>query len=85
EYQSAIEVFAKQGLIELSLVMGTYALIAVAVNSFDSELPANRTEPVLPVYPDRGGSCHGGRTGPTRSKNWWSTGAPSSIGVARRI
>ena len=48
-YQSAIEVFGKQGLIELSLVMGNYALIAVAVNSFDSELPANRTEPVLPI------------------------------------
>ncbi len=48
-YQSAIEVLGKQGLIELSLVMGNYALIAVAVNSFDSELPANRTEPVLPI------------------------------------
>jgi len=48
-YQSAFEVFGKQGLIELSLVMGNYALIAVAVNSFDSELPANRTEPVLPI------------------------------------
>ena len=48
-YQSAIEVFGKQGLIELTLTMGNYALIAIAVNSFDSELPANRTEPVLPV------------------------------------
>ena len=48
-FQSAIEQFGKQGLIELSLVMGNYALIAVAVNSFDSELPGNRTEPVLPV------------------------------------
>ena len=41
--------FGKQGLIELTLTMGNYALIAIAVNSFDSELPANRTEPVLPV------------------------------------
>ena len=48
-YQSAIEVLGKQCLIELSLVMGNYAMIAVAVNSFDSELPANRTEPVLPI------------------------------------
>ena len=48
-FQSAIEQFGKQGLIELTLTMGNYALIAIAVNSFDSELPANRTEPVLPV------------------------------------
>ena len=48
-FQSAIEQFGKQGLIELTLTMGNYALVAIAVNSFDSELPANRTEPVLPV------------------------------------
>ena len=48
-FQSAIEQFGKQGLIELTLTMGNYALIAIAVNSFDSELPANRTEPVLPA------------------------------------
>ena len=48
-FQSAIEQFGKQGLIELTLTMGNYALIAIAVNSFDSELLANRTEPVLPI------------------------------------
>ena len=48
-FQSAIEQFGTQGLVELSLVMGNYAMIAVAVNSFDSSLPANRTEPVLPA------------------------------------
>ena len=48
-YQSAFEQFGKQGLIELTLTMGNYALIAFLVNSFDSELPANRTEQVLPA------------------------------------
>jgi 4-carboxymuconolactone decarboxylase len=48
-FQAAIEQFGKQGLVELSATMGNYALIAVLVNSFDSELPANRTEPVLPI------------------------------------
>ncbi len=48
-FQAAIEQFGKQGLIELSTTMGNYALIAILVNSFDSELPANRTEPVLPA------------------------------------
>lgn len=48
-FQFAIEQFGKQGLIELTMTMGNYALIAFAVNSFDSELPADRTEPVLPI------------------------------------
>ena len=48
-FQSAIEQFGTQGLIELTLTMGNYALIAIAVNSFDSELPADRTEKVLPI------------------------------------
>ena len=48
-FQSGIEQFGTQGLIELTLTMGNYALLAFVVNSFDSELPANRTEPVLPV------------------------------------
>ena len=48
-YQSAFEQFGKQGLIELTLTMGNYALIAFVVNSFDSELPASRTEQVLPA------------------------------------
>ena len=48
-YQNAFEQFGKQGLIELTLTMGNYALIAFVVNSFDSELPASRTEQVLPA------------------------------------
>ena len=48
-YQNAFEQFGKQGLIELTLTMGNYALIAFVVNSFDSELPANRSEKVLPA------------------------------------
>ncbi|HCP22918.1 MAG: hypothetical protein FI717_12225 [SAR202 cluster bacterium] len=48
-FQEGIEQFGKQGLIELTLVMGNYALLAFAITSFDSELPANRTEPVLPA------------------------------------
>jgi len=48
-FQAALEQFGKQGLIELTLTMGNYALLAFCVNSFDSELPPNRTEPVLPA------------------------------------
>ncbi len=48
-FQSGIEQFGTQGLIELTLTMGNYALLAFTVNSFDTELPANRTEKVLPI------------------------------------
>ena len=48
-FQAGIEQFGKQGLIELTLTMGNYALLAFCINSFDAELPPNRTEPVLPA------------------------------------
>ena len=48
-FQAGIEQFGKQGLIELTLTMGNYALLAFCITSFDSELPPNRTEPVLPA------------------------------------
>ena len=48
-FQAGIEQFGKQGLIELTLTMGNYALLAFCINSFDAELPPGRTEPVLPA------------------------------------
>ena len=48
-FQSGIEQFGTQGLIELTLTMGNYALLAFTVNSFDTKLPDNRTEKVLPI------------------------------------
>ena len=48
-FQAAIEQFGTQGLVELTVTMGNYALIAFAVNAFDSDLPADRAEPVLPA------------------------------------
>ncbi len=47
-FQAALEQFGKQGLIELTMTMGNYALLAFLINSFDPDLPPNRTEPVLP-------------------------------------
>ncbi len=48
-FQAGLEQFGKQGLIELTLTMGNYALLAFAINAFDAELPPNRTEPLLPA------------------------------------
>ena len=48
-FQAALEQLGKQGLVELTMLMGNYALLAFLVNSFDSALPAERTEPILPV------------------------------------
>src|SRR5712671_6466683 len=48
-FQVALEQFGRQGVIELSLVMGNYSLLALLINSFDTDLPPERTEPLLPV------------------------------------
>jgi 4-carboxymuconolactone decarboxylase len=48
-FQAAQEQFGVQGLTELTMLMGYYGLLAFHVNAFDADLPAERTEPVLPV------------------------------------
>lgn len=48
-WQAAYEQFGKQGIIELTVVMGNYALLAFCINSFDTELPPDRDEKLLPV------------------------------------
>jgi len=48
-FQAALEQFGRQGVIELGLVMGNYSLLALLINSFDTDLPPDRTEPLLPV------------------------------------
>ena len=48
-FQAAIEQFGRQGAVELSLTMGNYSLLALLINAFDTDLPPNRTEPLLPV------------------------------------
>ena len=48
-YQAALEQFGRQTLIEITMLLGNYALLALAINAFDSDLPPNRTEPMLPV------------------------------------
>ena len=47
-FQDAMEQFGKQGLIELTLVIGNYSFLAFVINAFDPHLPSNRTEPLLP-------------------------------------
>jgi 4-carboxymuconolactone decarboxylase len=48
-FQAALEQFGRQGVVELALVMGNYSLLALIINSFDTDLPPDRTEPLLPV------------------------------------
>lgn len=48
-YQAALEQFGERGLVELTLIMGNYGLLAYAINAFDTDLPPNRTEPLLPI------------------------------------
>ena len=48
-FQAALEQFGRQGVVELGLTLGNYSLLALMINAFDSDLPADRTEPLLPV------------------------------------
>jgi 4-carboxymuconolactone decarboxylase len=48
-FDAALRQFGAQGLTELTTLMGYYALLAFNANSFAIDLPAQRTETVLPV------------------------------------
>ena len=48
-FQAAQEQFGDRGVVELALTMGNYTLLAVAINTFDTDLPPDRTEPLLPI------------------------------------
>ena len=48
-FQAALEQFGERGVVELTLTMGNYSLLSFAINAFDTDLPPNRTEPLLPI------------------------------------
>ena len=48
-FQAALDQCGAQGLTELTTLMGYYALLAFNANAFEIDLPAGRTEPVLPI------------------------------------
>lgn len=48
-FQAALEQFGRQGVVELALVFGNYNMLAVLINSFDTDLPPNRSERLLPI------------------------------------
>ncbi len=48
-FQSALEQFGRQGVVALGLIFGNYSMLAVLINSFDTDLPPDRTEPLLPI------------------------------------
>ena len=48
-FQEVLEQFGTRGAVELTMIMGNYALLAFLVNAFDSGLPSDRSEPILPV------------------------------------
>lgn len=48
-FQAALEQFGRQGVVELSLILGNYSLLALLINACETDLPPDRTEPLLPV------------------------------------
>ena len=48
-FEAALAQFGVRGLTELTNLMGYYAMLAFNINAFGVELPAERTEPALPI------------------------------------
>ena len=48
-FQAAQEQFGLRGVVELVLVIGDYSLLALTINAFDTDLPPDRTELLLPI------------------------------------
>jgi hypothetical protein len=48
-FQEALDQFGRQHLVELTAVLGSYVQNAFFLNAFGVDLPAQRTEPLLPV------------------------------------
>ena len=48
-FDTAVAQFGIRGVTELTNLMGYYAMLAFNINAFEVDLPAERTEPVLPV------------------------------------
>ena len=48
-FDAALAQFGPQGLVELTTLMGFYAMLAFNANAVDLGLPQNLTEPPLPV------------------------------------
>jgi len=48
-FQAVLELFGRQGTVELSLTMGNYSMLALLINTCDTDLPPDRTEPLLPI------------------------------------
>ena len=48
-FQIALEQFGTQHLVELTALMSHYSQTAFFLNAFEVDLPADRSEPVLPV------------------------------------
>ena len=48
-FQMALEQLGTQGLTEITMLMGYYGMLAFCINTFDGDLPADRSEALLPV------------------------------------
>jgi 4-carboxymuconolactone decarboxylase len=48
-FQAALDQFGQRGLTELAFVFGSYSLVSVIVNTFETDMPPAGNEPLLPV------------------------------------
>ena len=47
--QAVLDQFGRQGFVELTTLMGYYAMLSFNANAVELDLPSERTEPVLPI------------------------------------
>ena len=50
EYQAMLEQFGEQAFIEIVMIIGNYTMLALTINTFESDLPPNRIQKILPVW-----------------------------------
>jgi 4-carboxymuconolactone decarboxylase len=48
-FQAALDRFGRAGFVELTTLMGYYAMLSFAANAVELDLPSQRTEAVLPI------------------------------------
>lgn len=48
-FQVVLELLGKQGAVELGLIYANYCGLALMINAFDADFPANRKEPLMPI------------------------------------
>jgi len=48
-FAKMVDLFGRQGTIEITMIMGDYTMTAMLLNAVDQHVPPERGEPLLPM------------------------------------